>query len=106
MTSTDNPPAKPTTWIATSPDGALRAECRGNVIDLVDVKLAERDREQRSAADPVNRMTHHERQALEAEQTKQWFAAAFHLGQLLKEKPKDEMLIRRQQIALKNTNAP
>jgi hypothetical protein len=69
---------------ATSPDGSLRAEARGEFVVLLDPKDSDPERAlaERSALDPVNRLWWHQQQAAQAEQDKNYFAAAFHLFQL------------------------
>jgi hypothetical protein len=75
----------------TSPDGSLRAEARGNVVVLLDLVNYDprRDLDERRALDAVNRPYWHQQQAAQAEKDQEWFAAAFHLGRLLKDRPFD-----------------
>jgi WD40 repeat protein len=59
--------------------------------------------------DRDERLRYHNEQARLAEQEKQWFAAAFHLGRLLLDQPDDADLKRRRAQALANhaaENAP
>jgi hypothetical protein len=59
----------------------------GSSIDHLDVALLERDRAERLAQELSNRLWWHQQQAQQAEQNQDWFAAVFHLGQLLKDIP-------------------
>jgi WD40 repeat protein len=53
-------------------------------------------------SDAAERERYHGEQARLAEEQKQWFAAAFHLGRLLLDRPGDADLKRRREQALKN----
>jgi hypothetical protein len=96
--------------LVSSPDGSLHAEIRnsliGSLIVLIDTEAERRDREEREALEPVNRLWWHQQQAFQSEQDKEWFAAAFHLDQLLKDKPNDPDLIRRRDQALEKSKPP
>jgi hypothetical protein len=90
----------------TSPDGTLRAEAQEKAVVLLDLALVERDRADRIALEPVNRVFWHQQHATHAEHDQDWFAAAFHLGQLLKDKPDDADLLRRRDLALEKLKPP
>jgi tetratricopeptide (TPR) repeat protein len=92
------PPARGT--VTKSPDGAVRAEARGYGIVLIDVEAERRDRKERRALEPLYRVTWHRQQAAQAEEDGNWFAAEFHLRQLLKATPNDTDLKRRHLAAL------
>jgi WD40 repeat protein len=97
-----DPPPRPANVQATSPDGSVRAEARNNVVVLLDLANYDPQRElaERMALEGVNRPYWHQQQAAQAEKDKEWFAAAFHLGQLLKDRPDDADLKRRRDAAL------
>ena len=56
--------------------------------------------------DRAERLRYHGAQARQAEEQKQWFAAAFHLGRLLLDQPGDADLQRRRDAALKKQAGP
>jgi WD40 repeat protein len=102
-----NPPWRsPGPAVVTSPDGSLRAEARSYGIVLIDTEADRRDRAERLALEPVNRVWWHQQQAEQAEQDKNWFAAEFHLRQLLKDKPDDADLKRRHDQAAAKLKRP
>jgi hypothetical protein len=96
------PPPRPSGSSATSPDGALRAEARGAAIALIELAHYDPERElaERRALDPINGRFWHQQQAAQAEQNQDWFAVAFHLAQLLKDRPDDKTLTNRRDKAL------
>src|SRR5262249_21225760 len=87
--NTTPPPPGSSRGPATSSGGAFRAEAHGAVITLIDLARYRPEREvaERRALEPVNRLFWHQQHAAEAEETRDWFAAAFHLAQLLKDRP-------------------
>jgi WD40 repeat protein len=98
------PPAKPPPGPARSPDGFLRAEPRGFTIAITDTRLPPNDNTW-PLPDREQRQRYHREQARLAEAHKQWFAAAFHLGRLLRDSPDDAKLKRRRDEALKKFKA-
>jgi WD40 repeat protein len=100
-TDTANPPPPTKGLTITSPDGSLRAEARS--LDIALIELAHddplRDYRERIVLDKINALYRHEQQAVQAEKDQNWFAALFHLNQLLKEKPFDAELRRRRNAA-------
>src|SRR5262249_53474643 len=88
-------PAYASRWLVVSPAGGYRAELRGNVIFLTDLARAARERAARRTLEAVNRPYWHQEQAGRAEQDKDWFAAAFHLRQLRRDRPEDVDLLQR-----------
>jgi WD40 repeat protein len=96
-----NPP-RPAANQAISPDKLLRAEARGNVIALVELADydPQRDLAERLVLDATNRANWHLQQVEQAEQGREWFAAAFHLGQLLKDQPDDADLLKHRKDVL------
>jgi WD40 repeat protein len=84
---------------ATSPGGRFHAEAHGTVIALIDLARYDPARElaERRALEPINHLYWHQQQAAQAEQKQDWFAAAFHLSQLLKDRPDDAALKTRHQ---------
>jgi WD40 repeat protein len=108
-TDATNPPRRSAdSRVAISLDGSLRAEVLGNVVALLELALVdpERDRAERLALEPVNRLFWHQQHAAQAEQDEHWFAAAFHLGQLLKDPLNDPDLLRRRDQALEKLKPP
>jgi hypothetical protein len=102
-----NPPPQPSTGpVAISPDASLRAEAFYYGIVLVDTEAARRHHEERLALEPINRLFWHQQQAAQAEKDNSWFAAAFHLNQLLKDKPDDPELLLRRNTALERLKPP
>jgi hypothetical protein len=101
-TDPDNPPAASKDRSATSPDWTLRAEARGSTVVLLDLAHFDlgTERFERLALEPGNRVWWYQQRAARAERDQNWFAAAFHLGLLLKNKPDDADLLRRRESAL------
>jgi WD40 repeat protein len=97
-----NPLPQPSATRPHSPDGSLRAEARGDTVVLIDLALEKQDRAERVALEPVRRVNWHTDQAEQAESNADWFAAAFHLGRLLKDRPNDADLKCRRDQALLN----
>jgi hypothetical protein len=93
---------------ATSQDGKIRAETREEGIALIEVANYDPQRElaERMALQAVNRVYWHQQKADQAERDQDWFATAFHLGQLLKDKPDDPDLKRRRDQALEKLKPP
>jgi hypothetical protein len=102
----DQPRPVTSKTVVTSPDGSTRAEVRSYGLVLIDVARERQDREERLALEPVNRRWWHQQNAARAEGDQNWFAAAFHLGQLLKEQPNDADLKRRREQALDKLRPP
>jgi WD40 repeat protein/tRNA A-37 threonylcarbamoyl transferase component Bud32 len=100
-----NPPDRPSTPDALSPDGAHRALAHGHDVLLIDTAEYAR-RNAWTPPDRAERLRYHGEQAHQAEGQKQWFAAAFHLGQMLRDQPDDADLTRRRAVAQKNHAAP
>jgi WD40 repeat protein len=100
-----NPPPRPEQLTALSPDGKQRLFANGNDVQLIDLALSQR-RAVWPLPDRAERLRYHAEQARLAEEHKQWFAAAFHLGRLLQDQPDDADLKRRQDAALKNYAVP
>jgi WD40 repeat protein len=96
------PPAVPQQGSAVAPDGHLRAEAHGDTIAVFDSRRVAEDNSW-PLPDAADRRRYHAEQADRAEKEKQWFAAAFHLGRLLLDMPKDEELKRRRQEALRSS---
>jgi tetratricopeptide (TPR) repeat protein len=93
-----NPPPRPSFGpVVSSPDGSRLAEPRSYGIVLTDIA---REREERLALEPVNRAWWHQQYAALAAENNNWFAAAFHLRQLRRDRPDDTSLIRRHEQAL------
>jgi WD40 repeat protein len=101
-----NPPQPPPGRVVSSPDGSLRAEARSYGIVLIDTEAERRDRDERDALEPVNRLWWHQQNAEQAEHDDNWFAAAFHLRHLLKDQPDDADLKRRRDLALEKLKPP
>jgi WD40 repeat protein len=92
--------------VATSPDGSLRAEVRAYGVVLIETARERQDREEQFAFESLNRVWWHQQQADQAEKDREWFAVAFHLGQLLKLKPNTPVLLRRRDEALEKLKPP
>jgi hypothetical protein len=105
-TDPGEPPTIPACPTSVSPDGTVRAEVSGSAVWLVDLDAALRDRDDRLAVEARNRPWRHQRQAAQAEKDHDWFAAAFHLGRLLKDNPGDANLLRRRDLALEKLKPP
>jgi hypothetical protein len=92
----------------TSPDRTVRAEVRGHFVVLLDLVDFDPQREyaERMILEATNRIPWHQQQAAQAEKDKDWFAAGFHLGQLLKDEPNDPDLFRRRNLALERLKPP
>jgi hypothetical protein len=96
---TDAPPP-PEQLKATSSDGSLRV-----VASFTSVKLYyffPRDPHERAQQQEIERRKQrlwHQQQAQESEQARQWFAARFHLGQLLRMEPSNLILYARRGVA-------
>src|SRR5262249_51654621 len=91
-----NPPLGPFSGtVVTSPDGWLRAEVRNPGIVLIDTVRERQDCEERKAREPVNRARWHQQNATRAEEDRNWFAAAFPLRHLCRDRPDDTNLIQR-----------
>src|SRR5262249_61119520 len=82
------------------PDGRLLALIEGNHVSLRDLR-ASPDREELAFREAMARPDPfwHQEQAERCERERQWFAAAFHLGQALQSRP-DAALYRRRGHAL------
>jgi WD40 repeat protein len=102
----NHPPLPLSGPLVTSPDGSLRSESRGYGIVLIDIDAERRDREERQTLEAVNRVWWYQQQAALAEEDGEWFAAAFHLGQLLKDQPDDVLLKQRLELALDKLKPP
>jgi DNA-binding beta-propeller fold protein YncE len=100
------PPPGPSAKRFTNPEGTLAADVYGNTVVLLDLTLAERDRAERIALEPGNRVFHHHQQAAQAEKEENWFAAQFHLGRLLEDKPGDADLLKRRDAAREKLKPP
>jgi WD40 repeat protein len=96
-----NAPVRPATPDALSQDGAYRALASGRDVVLIDTAENAR-RNAWTPPDRAERLRYHGEQARLAEGQKQWFAAAFHLGRMLRDQPDDADLIRRRVAALQN----
>src|SRR5262249_11686591 len=92
----------------TSPDGSLRAEAQDNVVALIELANhdLQRDLAERLVLDATNRVSWHQQQAAQAEKEQEWFAAEFHLRQLLKDNPEDDDLKRRHELAVEKSPPP
>jgi WD40 repeat protein len=101
--STDPPPLPPAGPVR-SPDGFLRAEPRGNTIAVIDTRQPQPETAVWPLPDAAERKRYHTEQARLAEQDKQWFAVAFHLGRLLLDAPDDVDLKQRREEALRKHN--
>ena len=104
-TEAANPPARSNTQDVLSPDHAHRALVYGADVLLINTADYAR-RNAWTAPDQAERLRHHGEQARLAEGQQQWFAAAFHLGRMLRDQPDDADLQRRRDAALKNHAAP
>jgi WD40 repeat protein len=93
-------PAQPPPGPATSPDGAFRAEPRGAQVVIIDTRLPEPT--DWPLPDAAERKRYHTAQAILAEQQREWFAFAFHVGRLLLDDPGNADLQRRRDEALRN----
>jgi hypothetical protein len=100
-----NPPPRPDSRDALSPDGAFRALANGTDVVLIDTAEYAR-RNTWPPPDRAERLRYHGEQIRLAEGQKHWFAAAFHLGRMLRDQPGDADLQRRRDAALKNHAAP
>jgi ribosomal protein S16 len=100
-TDAANPPPRPNGEQITSPDGSLRAEVVYNGIALIELANYDplRDYRERLVLEKTNAVHWHQQQAVQAETANNWFAAAFHFNQLLKDKPDDADLKRRRDNA-------
>jgi WD40 repeat protein len=97
-----DPPPASNAWSVTNAARTRRVEARNTVVVLLDVKQldAERERAERLAEAPGNRLWWHQLRAVEAERDKEWFAAAFHLRRLLDHAPDDLALKQRLAVAM------
>jgi hypothetical protein len=85
-----------------SPDGTHRALILGrSEVLLIDTALHQRQN-RRPLPSRAERLRYHGEQARQAEERREWFAAAFHLGRMLLDQPDDADLRRRRDTALKN----
>jgi WD40 repeat protein/serine/threonine protein kinase len=102
------PPSAPNQRRADSPNGRLRAEIRGLSVALLDLPLGDpaEERAERLSLDPMNRLFKHQQEAQLAEADGEWFAAAFHFGQLLKQYPTEEEFLRRRDQARDKLKPP
>jgi hypothetical protein len=107
-TDAANLPPESSTRQVTSPDGSLRAEARDNVVVLIELANYDPQREyaERVVLEATNRIPWHQQQAAQAEKDGEWFAAAFHLGQLLKNKADDSGVLHRRNKALEKLKPP
>jgi WD40 repeat protein len=109
----------PVESVAFSPDGLTLATASGVLDDnlrrglsgevqLWDLAISDpdRDRADRLLLEPVNRASWHQQQAAQAEKGKNWFAAEFHLRQLLKDRPEVADLLRRRDQAREKLKPP
>src|SRR5262249_9220574 len=85
-------PADSSRLVASSPSGSLRAEAHGPTIFLLDPVAVDRDRAERLALKPANRIFSHQQQAKQAQRDANWFATTFHLRQLCRDRPDDANL--------------
>jgi WD40 repeat protein len=101
-TDAGTPPPRPSSSTVTNADGTRRAEARNNLVVLFDLKEFDEkwERAERLALEPINRLSYHQQQAAQAEREQDWFAAAFHLRQLRRERPDDADLNERHEQAL------
>jgi tetratricopeptide (TPR) repeat protein len=76
---------------AVSPDGQLRAWINGNCVQVL--RLSDRTRQEKEEREMQTAW--HWRQAIEAADAQQWFAAAFHLDRLLQADPDNPDALRR-----------
>jgi hypothetical protein len=96
-----NPPAAPTdSRDCVSPDRTYRALAYLADVVLIDVALHKRQNRW-PLPDRAERPRYHGEQARLAEDRREWFAAAFHLGRMLLDQPGDADLLRRRDAALK-----
>jgi hypothetical protein len=98
---TANSPPWPRGPRAVSPDRGLRAEGRNDVVVLLDRVNdgPRRDYARRLVLEATNRIPWHQQRAAQAEKDEAWFAAPFHLGRLLGDKPDEADLKRRRDQA-------
>src|SRR5262249_15736317 len=82
-------------WPVVSSNKRWQAVLRGRSVVLIDAAIANRDRADRQALDPLLRKLWHSDHTAEAEKAKDWFAAAFHVDRLLELRPQDGQLLAR-----------
>jgi len=95
-----DPPAMPPPGPARSPDGFLVAKPDGPSVAVIDTRLVDPKANHWPLPDAAERKRYHSEQADLAENEKQWFAVAFHLGRLLLDAPEDAGLKKRRADAL------
>jgi eukaryotic-like serine/threonine-protein kinase len=98
----DNPPSKPAPGPARSPDGRFNAIPKGSQIQLVDSLRPAPVGSPWPFPEAAQRTTYHTEQAAVAQQEKQWFAVAFHVGRLLLDDPDNADLKKRSEDALQH----
>jgi WD40 repeat protein len=98
----DNPPPKPAPGPARSPDGRFTAIPQGSQIRFVDSLRPPAVDSPWPFPNAAQRKSYHTKQASIAEQEKQWFAVAFHVGRLLLDDPNNADLKKRSEDALQH----
>jgi hypothetical protein len=81
-----DPPPEPPPGPASSPDGFRHAVTQGKTIAVIDKRPPLKDNAW-PLPDAAERRRYHTEQANLAEREKQWFAAEFHLGRVLRDDP-------------------
>jgi len=100
LTEPLDPPEIPEPGAAQSRNGFLRAEGRDTAVILTDTRLSDSDANRWALPDRAERLRYHGEQAVTAEQQKNWFAVAFHVGRLLLDQPDNAELKRRREEAI------